>query len=257
MLDWDFVTLKIYLSLFSSFCVIINSDNTTKLCSNTLYYIWCPIFFDVCLKKIRKNNYMNNYVTEYLSTIIKYAYYRKVVENYELLYNKNDTRNIFLLISRSFFDLSILKIRLFVYLFTPLSIIFIVSYPLLREFFAEFADLFENINDIPMEDIVSFVRAVQNGQSLYISYNQFQIVSVPAKIHYFMTENELEERAPKCITYGTIGDHTCSICFEDCTMSNQLYRILPKCNHLFHCACVDKWFFSGHSECPNCRTLIC
>ena len=46
----------------------------------------------------------------------------------------------------------------------------------------------------------------------------------------------------------------CSVCLgnivEDATI-----RVLPNCKHIFHVACVDKWF-SSNTTCPICRTEV-
>ncbi|XP_065873307.1 RING-H2 finger protein ATL32-like [Euphorbia lathyris] len=47
------------------------------------------------------------------------------------------------------------------------------------------------------------------------------------------------------------GTLECAIClseFED----NETLRLLPKCNHVFHPECIDKWLAS-HVTCPVCR----
>ncbi|KAH1263718.1 hypothetical protein AAZX31_02G273900 [Glycine max] len=46
----------------------------------------------------------------------------------------------------------------------------------------------------------------------------------------------------------------CSICFQDFE-DGELVRILPKCDHLFHLECIDKWLVQQGS-CPMCRTYV-
>ncbi|KAI5073867.1 hypothetical protein GOP47_0011880 [Adiantum capillus-veneris] len=46
----------------------------------------------------------------------------------------------------------------------------------------------------------------------------------------------------------------CAVClslFEE----KDIVRILPKCKHVFHLLCIDKWFES-HANCPLCRERI-
>ncbi|KAK7276837.1 hypothetical protein RIF29_17983 [Crotalaria pallida] len=47
-------------------------------------------------------------------------------------------------------------------------------------------------------------------------------------------------------------DNNCSICLQDLE-DGELVRILPKCIHLFHLECIDKWLVCKGS-CPMCRT---
>ncbi|KAK7320380.1 hypothetical protein VNO77_29799 [Canavalia gladiata] len=46
----------------------------------------------------------------------------------------------------------------------------------------------------------------------------------------------------------------CSICFQDFE-EGELVRILPKCGHLFHLKCIDKWLVQQGS-CPTCRNYV-
>ncbi|XP_061342216.1 NEP1-interacting protein 1-like [Gastrolobium bilobum] len=46
----------------------------------------------------------------------------------------------------------------------------------------------------------------------------------------------------------------CSICFQDFE-DGELVRILPKCGHVFHLECIDKWLIQQGS-CPMCRTYV-
>ncbi|XP_043699417.1 RING-H2 finger protein ATL74-like [Telopea speciosissima] len=43
----------------------------------------------------------------------------------------------------------------------------------------------------------------------------------------------------------------CAICLVDFSDGDRI-RVLPKCNHRFHVACIDTWLLS-HSSCPTCR----
>ncbi|KAJ4982049.1 hypothetical protein NE237_032886 [Protea cynaroides] len=43
----------------------------------------------------------------------------------------------------------------------------------------------------------------------------------------------------------------CAICLVDFSDGDRI-RVLPKCNHHFHVACIDTWLLS-HSSCPTCR----
>ncbi|XP_015973327.1 NEP1-interacting protein 2 isoform X1 [Arachis duranensis] len=47
---------------------------------------------------------------------------------------------------------------------------------------------------------------------------------------------------------------SCSICFQDFE-DEELIRILPKCGHIFHLQCIDKWLIQQGS-CPMCRTHV-
>ncbi|KAH9747189.1 Choline-phosphate cytidylyltransferase 2 [Citrus sinensis] len=46
----------------------------------------------------------------------------------------------------------------------------------------------------------------------------------------------------------------CAICLLDFIDGDEI-RLLPKCNHRFHVACIDKWLLS-HSSCPTCRQRL-
>ncbi|MCD7460958.1 hypothetical protein HAX54_044908 [Datura stramonium] len=46
----------------------------------------------------------------------------------------------------------------------------------------------------------------------------------------------------------------CPVCLAEFE-NGETGRVLPKCNHCFHCDCIDMWFRS-HSSCPICRAPI-
>lgn len=50
------------------------------------------------------------------------------------------------------------------------------------------------------------------------------------------------------------GALECAVClmeFEDV----ETLRLIPKCDHVFHCDCIDAWLVS-HTTCPVCRTNL-
>ncbi|XP_058745060.1 NEP1-interacting protein 1-like [Vicia villosa] len=50
------------------------------------------------------------------------------------------------------------------------------------------------------------------------------------------------------------NESCCSICFQDLE-DGELVRMLPKCSHIYHLECIDKWLVQQGS-CPICRTYI-
>ncbi|KAI3997729.1 hypothetical protein MKX01_011804 [Papaver californicum] len=62
--------------------------------------------------------------------------------------------------------------------------------------------------------------------------------------------SDLKNHKKKINAIGTLLD--CAVCigeYED----EDVLRLLPKCRHVFHSECIDKWFDS-HSTCPVCRS---
>ncbi|OIW16350.1 hypothetical protein TanjilG_19066 [Lupinus angustifolius] len=47
---------------------------------------------------------------------------------------------------------------------------------------------------------------------------------------------------------------SCTICLQDFE-DGELVNILPKCGHIFHLECIDKWLIQQWS-CPMCRTYV-
>ncbi|KAG9129298.1 hypothetical protein Leryth_015674 [Lithospermum erythrorhizon] len=50
------------------------------------------------------------------------------------------------------------------------------------------------------------------------------------------------------------GLSECAICLSEFA-SGELIRVLPKCSHVFHVKCIDRWL-NSHSSCPNCRHCL-
>eukprot|EP00471_Norrisiella_sphaerica_P007069 CAMPEP_0184491030 /NCGR_PEP_ID=MMETSP0113_2-20130426/19470_1 /TAXON_ID=91329 /ORGANISM="Norrisiella sphaerica, Strain BC52" /LENGTH=218 /DNA_ID=CAMNT_0026875215 /DNA_START=209 /DNA_END=865 /DNA_ORIENTATION=+ len=56
------------------------------------------------------------------------------------------------------------------------------------------------------------------------------------------------------------SSETCAICTEEYE-DGDLLRILPKCKHMFHIACIDKWLYQSSDysrpvSCPMCNTQL-
>ncbi|XP_066319949.1 probable E3 ubiquitin-protein ligase ATL44 [Miscanthus floridulus] len=49
-------------------------------------------------------------------------------------------------------------------------------------------------------------------------------------------------------------DKECAICLAGFAEGDQL-RVLPRCAHGFHAACIDTWL-AAHASCPSCRATI-
>ncbi|RZC74302.1 hypothetical protein C5167_049786 [Papaver somniferum] len=66
------------------------------------------------------------------------------------------------------------------------------------------------------------------------------IASLPIYVHKQTDDNS------SCIE--------CAVCLVNLEEEEEeIARILPNCNHVFHAKCIDVWLIS-HSTCPICRT---
>eukprot|EP00467_Chlorarachnion_reptans_P014186 CAMPEP_0114523570 /NCGR_PEP_ID=MMETSP0109-20121206/21364_1 /TAXON_ID=29199 /ORGANISM="Chlorarachnion reptans, Strain CCCM449" /LENGTH=215 /DNA_ID=CAMNT_0001704899 /DNA_START=58 /DNA_END=705 /DNA_ORIENTATION=+ len=70
---------------------------------------------------------------------------------------------------------------------------------------------------------------------------------------------EKKELVEKIKDAGSSGE-SCAICVED-YVKGDLLRVMPKCGHLFHVACIDKWLYesvdySRQISCPMCKTQL-
>ncbi|XP_057739163.1 RING-H2 finger protein ATL66-like [Arachis stenosperma] len=53
---------------------------------------------------------------------------------------------------------------------------------------------------------------------------------------------------------GAWEETECCICLGEFVDGEKL-KVLPACEHYFHCECVDKWLMQ-HSSCPLCRASL-
>ncbi|KAG4953280.1 hypothetical protein AAZX31_14G055800 [Glycine max] len=56
---------------------------------------------------------------------------------------------------------------------------------------------------------------------------------------------------PRC---NRVAEAECCICLGAFADGEKL-KVLPGCDHSFHCECVDKWL-TNHSNCPLCRASL-
>ena len=54
---------------------------------------------------------------------------------------------------------------------------------------------------------------------------------------------------------GNFTEASCPICLEDFEEGDEV-RLLPRCCHCFHVACVDHWLLDHKENCPVCRCGI-
>ncbi|KAM7515511.1 hypothetical protein LguiA_005094 [Lonicera macranthoides] len=47
----------------------------------------------------------------------------------------------------------------------------------------------------------------------------------------------------------------CTVCLE-IYMEGEKCKVLPKCGHIFHAACVDTWLRRNRGDRPLCRTRV-
>jgi len=49
----------------------------------------------------------------------------------------------------------------------------------------------------------------------------------------------------------------CSICMEGATeKEDEIVVKVPRCGHMFHVDCLNKWLMRGKDTCPNCRACM-
>ncbi|KAL0321116.1 UNVERIFIED_CONTAM: E3 ubiquitin-protein ligase RHA1B [Sesamum radiatum] len=51
------------------------------------------------------------------------------------------------------------------------------------------------------------------------------------------------------------GDEMCSICLTEFE-KEELVNKLPKCGHVFHVGCLEKWLDRCQFTCPLCRSML-
>ncbi|KAG1361932.1 RING-H2 finger protein ATL73-like [Cocos nucifera] len=70
-----------------------------------------------------------------------------------------------------------------------------------------------------------------------------QLQEIPVLIY-----GELPASLLSCST----GSEICPVCLAD-YMTGEEVRVLPRCHHMFHRDCIDRWLITMSSLCPICR----
>ena len=69
------------------------------------------------------------------------------------------------------------------------------------------------------------------------------------RIHY---KKQAASGGGPCLEYDIGSNTTCPICLDDISYEHKRQICQTLCGHIFHYACLDKWFTDNES-CPHCR----
>ena len=245
--------------LLVGYLITLALEKTSNLVFNRLYLI------------LKKNDwlYLACHYLHNLSdfTIIYYqiAILNKIDENLVASYI-----SFIPIVLKAHYRLRLLVVQTKVVIYIGLTISLGMIFPIIYFFFRRFVNtLYQALSGLSVyylqQLLNSFRSAMANGAEFSILYNNAEIITIPRREQEIVkiTEEELEKIAPTQIpgkTQEVFTNHfvtdQCSICHDEYNESRQLFRVLPKCGHSFHCHCIDNWFFSGHSVCPMCRTEL-
>ena len=54
-----------------------------------------------------------------------------------------------------------------------------------------------------------------------------------------------------CYQSKVVKETTCSICLVEFEENDEIRKL--RCDHVFHCECIDPWLLNGKAVCPVCR----
>ena len=54
-----------------------------------------------------------------------------------------------------------------------------------------------------------------------------------------------------CYHSKIVKETTCSICLVEFEENDEIRKL--RCDHVFHCECIDPWLLNGKAVCPVCR----
>ena len=119
-----------------------------------------------------------------------------------------------------------------------------------------------NDNLLFIEEIIqNIINLTQLRQIINIENNENIIFDIEIthlnNEEFFKNCKEINEKVSKAIKIKSddiLLKTSCLICMED-YKENEYKRILPKCNHIYHKKCIDKWL-KKNATCPVCRTKL-
>jgi len=202
---------------------------------------------------------------EYSHKLIEVSFYSGLIENYNnMYYNVPNSLSIPMYIWRGFIEMNRYRYYCEVIVGTIIIVTCVLFYPFIKRYYNKFDIIISNITCVPLSTYRNVFATISEGQSLDIEIENIKIISIPPKIKVNMTEEELEYIAPIKMPINQSMQtrkmkselNNCAICQDVIDSSKEMFRILPKCKHLFHCHCIDNWFFSGHDICPICRDQV-
>ena len=268
---------RLSLQLFNLLMVGYFYPKTTEYAALTILYFIFQYIINYILTRLETQYRPDIYhfhqyliiVHSFLHLTLEYAFNISYIDNYEKML-KYIPGGTFSLMNNFFWAnwkirLIVLQIQIVLYKLVGISTVILTPFfiltsrwisRLVRENLAPY------LSGIMIILINMLRQLIQRGIQFRIEYSGITIFSYPENVPVIMTEDQLEEVAPSRfhISRDELTEHyvepQCIICHEDYNEEKQLYRVLPKCGHSFHCHCVDKWFFAGHQQCPTCRTSV-
>jgi len=262
---------KIFLNLFFLSICYFTIPDTNIYVYNALFYTLLPELLKYINGIIiRKDNTILSFKSisgQYVYKIIDFSCYWGIIKNYNSinLYLPNNTNfNFIAYLSRSFIEMHRYRYYCEVIIGTLIVMLCVIFYPFLNLYYKRCEIIISNLTSISITTYRNVLNSIIDGQSIYLNIDNITIISIPPKYKEHITEEALENIAPKKMPIkrslikrdNIIEHHNCAICLDVIKITKEMSRILPKCNHIFHCSCIDNWFFSGHSSCPICREQV-
>ncbi|KAL1307499.1 NEP1-interacting protein 1 [Arachis ipaensis] len=108
----------------------------------------------------------------------------------------------------------------------------------------------ELLNSRAIDDPLTKMNTAETSSQREVSSNIYENKGVTGMAQSVILNLPFQKFKSKKLMYMS----SCSICFQDFE-DEELIRILPKCGHIFHLQCIDKWLIQQGS-CPMCRTHV-
>lgn len=261
---------KIFISLLFFFISYVFIPETRFYVFNGLMYVIIPEMIKAVNNKLiqKDNNIILSYkciLLEYSNKLIDLACYAGIIESYNnMYYHVPNNISLLMYLWRGFIEMHRYRYYCEVIIGTFLIIVCIILNPFFKFYYSKFEIIINKLTSIPLSVYRNVFDAIIEGQSIDFHIDNVTIISVPPKYKTNMTEEELENLAPKKMPITQLittrkmklEQNNCAICQDIINISKEMSRVLPKCKHTFHCNCIDNWFFSGHNICPICRSQV-